>query len=55
MMGDGIIDIPQIEGWMRDAGFDGWNEIEIFSAQDWWKRGPDEFLSTCVERYKTHV
>ncbi|NND50296.1 MAG: sugar phosphate isomerase/epimerase [Rhizobiales bacterium] len=55
MMGDGIINIPEIEGWMRDAGFDGWNEIEIFSAEDWWKRDPDEFLTTCVERYKTHV
>ena len=55
MMGDGVIDIPQIEHWMREAGFDGWNEIEIFSAEDWWKRDPDEFLATCVERYRTHV
>jgi sugar phosphate isomerase/epimerase len=55
MMGDGLIDIPQIEGWMREAGFAGWNEIEIFSAEDWWKRDPGEFLSTCAQRYRTHV
>jgi sugar phosphate isomerase/epimerase len=55
MMGDGLIDIPQIEGWMREAGFAGWNEIEIFSAGDWWKRDPDEFLATCAQRYRTHV
>jgi len=55
MMGDGVIDIPRIERWMRDAGFTGWNEIEIFSAADWWRRDPHEFLSTCVERYRTHV
>ncbi len=55
MMGDGIINILEIEGWMRDAGFDGWNENEIFSAQDWRKSDPDEFLSTCAQRYKTRV
>jgi sugar phosphate isomerase/epimerase len=54
-MGDGVIDIPRIERWMREAGFTGWNEIEIFSAADWWRRDPEEFLSTCVERYRTHV
>ena len=44
MMGDGMINIPEIEGWMREAGFTGWTEIEIFSAQDWWKRDVVERL-----------
>ena len=55
MMGDGVIDIPQIGRWMRKAGFDGYNEIEIFSAADWWTRDPAEFITTCVARYQSHV
>ena len=55
MMGDGMIDIPAIEGWMREAGYTGWNEVEIFSAQDWWTRDPDAFLATCAARYASHV
>ncbi|MBL8673726.1 MAG: sugar phosphate isomerase/epimerase [Rhodospirillales bacterium] len=51
MMGDGIIDIPRIRGWVEAAGYDGAVEVEIFSAQDWWKRDPEETLRTCRERY----
>ncbi|QQS11314.1 MAG: sugar phosphate isomerase/epimerase [Rhodospirillales bacterium] len=51
MMGDGIIDIPRIRGWVEAAGYDSAVEVEIFSAQDWWKRDPEETLRTCRERY----
>jgi sugar phosphate isomerase/epimerase len=51
MMGDGVIDLPQIRGWMEDAGYRGAHEVEIFSAQDWWKRPPDEVLETCKARH----
>jgi hypothetical protein len=36
---------------IEGAGFNGLQEVEIFSAQDWWKRDPDEVIRTCIERY----
>jgi sugar phosphate isomerase/epimerase len=51
MMGDGIIDIPLIRSWMEAAGYRGPHEVEIFSANDWWKRDPDEVLAVCTERH----
>lgn len=51
MMGDGVIDLPRIRGWVEAAGYDGFNEVEIFSAENWWQRDPDEVLATCVERH----
>jgi sugar phosphate isomerase/epimerase len=50
MMGDGVIDIRQIRAWMEAAGYDGFAEVEIFSAENWWKRPGDEVLRICVER-----
>ncbi len=50
MMGDGVIDIPRIRGWMEAAGYAGLAEVEIFSAENWWTRPGDEVLRTCVER-----
>ncbi|MEO7114442.1 MAG: sugar phosphate isomerase/epimerase family protein [Caldimonas sp.] len=55
MMGDGVIDIAQIRGWVEDAGFAGYSEVEIFSNQDWWKRPDDEVLATCIARHRTVV
>lgn len=54
MMGDGIIDIPTIRGWMEAAGFAGHVEVEIFSDH-WWARPAAEVLKTCVERYRCRV
>jgi sugar phosphate isomerase/epimerase len=51
MMGDGVIDLPLIRGWMESAGYRGMHEVEIFSAQDWWKRDGDEVLLTCRHRH----
>ena len=55
MMGDGVIDIPQIRRWVEAQGFDGYSEVEIFSADDWWKRPADEVLRTCIERHRSVV
>ena len=49
MMGDGVIDLPRIRGWVEAAGYSGLQEVEIFS-DDWWSRDPDEVLRTCKER-----
>ena len=53
MMGDGVIDLPLIRGWMEAAGYHGLHEVEIFSAANWWKRDPDEVLAVVKERYRT--
>ena len=55
MMGDGVIEIPRIRGWVEDAGFAGYSEVEIFSALDWLKRPADEVLRTCIERHRSVV
>lgn len=55
MMGDGIIDIPKIRNWVERAGFRGQCEVEIFSAENWWKKDPDEVLKTCITRHQTVV
>lgn len=55
MMGDGVIDIPRIRGWVEDAGYRGFNEVEIFSERNWWQRDPVEVVDTCIERYQHFV
>ena len=55
MMGDGVIDIPRIRGWVEAAGFDGYSEVEIFSSDNWWKRPEDDVLATCIERHRSCV
>ena len=54
MMGDGIIDIPRIRALMEANGFEGFHEVEIFSARNWWRRDPDEVLAICKERHRSH-
>jgi sugar phosphate isomerase/epimerase len=51
MMGDGVIDLQRIGGWIDKAGYRGFTEVEIFSSLDWWTRPGDEVLRTCIERY----
>ena len=50
MMGDGVIDLRRIRGWMQSSGYSGLHEIEIFSDR-WWSTDPDEVLATCKLRY----
>lgn len=50
MMGDGVIDIPRLRALAEENGFDGLNEVEIFSTLDWWTRDADEVLATMVQR-----
>jgi sugar phosphate isomerase/epimerase len=55
MMGDGVIDIPRIRGWVEAAGYAGCSEVEIFSTQDWWLRDGGEVLDTCIARHRSAV
>jgi sugar phosphate isomerase/epimerase len=53
MMGDGVIDLPRLRGLVQKAGYRGFTEVEIFSADNWWKKSGDEVLRTCIERFHT--
>lgn len=54
MMGDGVIDLAGLRRSVLAAGFSGPQEVEIFSAQDWWKRPPAEVIETCLARWRLH-
>jgi sugar phosphate isomerase/epimerase len=53
MMGDGVIDLKAIRAMIEAAGYHGPQEVEIFSAENWWKRPGDEVVSTCLDRFRT--
>ncbi len=55
MMGDGVIDIPKIRGWVEAQGFNGFSEVEIFSTENWWRRDHLEVLDTCISRHRSAV
>jgi sugar phosphate isomerase/epimerase len=51
MMGDGVINLPRIRSWVEATGYAGCHEVEIFSAQNWWRREPDEVLAVMKQRH----
>jgi len=51
MMGDGVIELRQIRGWMEDAGYAGYAEVEIFSDH-WWAQPGEVVLDTCIARHR---
>ncbi len=53
LMGEGCIPLKQIRGWVEEAGFAGYHEVEIFS-DTYWKEDQDQFLDRIVEAYYTH-
>ena len=55
MMGDGVIDIPRIRGWIEAQGYAGFSEVEIFSTDNWWQRDGGEVLDTCIQRHRSCV
>lgn len=50
LMGDGCIDVSGIRELVRAAGFDGFDEVEVFSEQ-YWAMDQAEYLSLIAERY----
>lgn len=53
MMGDGVADLRGIRASVEDvAGYTGLCEVEIFSAENWWKRDPSEVLGVIVNRFR---
>ena len=55
MPGDGVIDLRGIRAMVEATGYAGRCDVEIFSAQDWWKREPSEVLRICLERHQSVV
>jgi sugar phosphate isomerase/epimerase len=53
MMGDGVIDLRGLRAAIEAAGYSGAQEVEIFSAENWWKRAGREVLSTCIDRFRS--
>jgi len=49
MIGDGVIELKKIRGWMENSGYRGPVEIEIFSDY-WWDQDPDTVIQTAIER-----
>jgi sugar phosphate isomerase/epimerase len=54
LMGEGCIPIRQIRGWVEAAGFNGFNEVEIFSNEHW-KENQEAWLDRVVSACRTHV
>lgn len=51
LMGDGCIPIKKIRGWVEETGFNGFNEVEIFSNR-WWAHDQSEFLKKIIKAYQ---
>ena len=54
MMGDGVIELRRVRGWMESAGYAGFAEVEIFSER-WWGEPGETVLDTCVQRHRSVV
>ena len=52
MPGDGVIELRAIRAMVEATGYAGHCDVEIFSAQNWWKRDPDSVLATCKTRHE---
>ncbi|WP_286219372.1 sugar phosphate isomerase/epimerase family protein [Paraoerskovia sediminicola] len=53
-VGDGYIDFASISGWVRDAGYTGDVETEIFN-EEIWAAPVDETVATVGARFAEHV
>ena len=52
IMGEGVINVPEIRGWVEQTGFRGFNEVEIFSNR-YWAMDQGEFLQQIIQAYRT--
>jgi sugar phosphate isomerase/epimerase len=53
IMGEGCIPVKKIRGWVEATGFNGFNEVEIFSTACW-KEDQAEYLQRIVKGYKEY-
>jgi sugar phosphate isomerase/epimerase len=53
LMGEGCINIKEIRSWVERAGFNGFNEVEIFS-NIYWQQDQNQFLDKIKTAYLEH-
>ena len=53
IMGEGCIPVKKIRGWVEATGFNGFNEVEIFSTA-YWKEDQADYLQRIIRAYKEH-
>jgi sugar phosphate isomerase/epimerase len=53
LMGEGCIPVKKIRSWVEATGFEGFNEVEIFS-NIYWKQDQHDFLKRIVSAYQSH-
>ena len=51
LMGEGCIPVKKIRSWIEVAGFNSFNEVEIFS-NTYWNMDQSEFLNKIIKAYK---
>jgi len=54
LMGEGCINIREIRGWVEATGFNGYNEVEIFSSE-YWAMDPGKYLEKIKAAYLSCV
>jgi len=50
LMGEGVIDLRKIRGWVEATGFKGFNEVEIFSKR-WWETDQTAYVREITIAY----
>jgi sugar phosphate isomerase/epimerase len=53
LMGEGCINLREIRGWVESAGFNGYNEVEIFSTERWAADQP-QYVEQIKQAYMEH-
>ncbi len=53
LMGEGCINLKEIRGWVENAGFSGYHEVEIFSNK-YWSEDQSIFLQKIKQAYLDH-
>jgi len=54
LMGEGCIPLRQIRTWVEATGYQGFNEVEVFSTR-LWATDQDDYLRKIVQAYRDHV
>ena len=54
IMGEGCIPVKKIRSWVEATGFNGFNEVEIFSTA-YWKEDQADYLQRIIKDYKEHA
>ena len=47
-----MADLRAIRKAVEGARYQGLCQVEIFSAQNWWKRDPGEVLDVIIDRFR---